>query len=61
MGAIAAMTKNMAIGTGVTAPDRYHPALIVQLFTTFDEMFPGRAMLGPGAGEAINSRPLGII
>jgi coenzyme F420-dependent glucose-6-phosphate dehydrogenase len=61
MGAIAAMTKNMAIGTGVTAPDRYHPALIAQLFATFDEMFPGRAMLGLGAGEAINSRPLGII
>jgi coenzyme F420-dependent glucose-6-phosphate dehydrogenase len=56
----AALTRTMKFGTGVTAPDRYHPALIAQAFATLDEMFPGRMMLGLGAGEAMNSIPLGI-
>jgi len=60
MAAVAAVTKNIVVGTGVTAPDRYHPGLIAQMFASFDEMFPGRGFLGLGAGEAINSRPLGI-
>jgi coenzyme F420-dependent glucose-6-phosphate dehydrogenase len=61
MAACAAMTKTMRFGTGVTAPDRYHPALIAQNFATLGEMFPGRVMLGLGAGEAMNSIPLGIV
>ncbi len=60
MGALAATTEKMAFGTCVTAPDRYHPGLIAQMFASFDEMFPGRGLLCLGAGEAINSRPLGI-
>ncbi len=60
MAAAATMTQNIAFGTGVTTPDRYHPGLIAQMFATFDEMFPSRSFLGLGAGEAINARPLGI-
>ena len=60
MAAAAASTKTMKVGTGVTAPDRYHPALIAQAFATLDDMFPGRIVLGLGAGEAMNSTPLGI-
>jgi coenzyme F420-dependent glucose-6-phosphate dehydrogenase len=60
MAATAAITRNIAFGTGVTAPDRYHPALIAQMFASFDEMFPGRCVLGLGAGEALNSRAIGI-
>lgn len=60
MAAVAAMTERIAFGTGVTAPDRYHPALLAQMFASFDEMFPNRALLGLGAGEAINSRVIGI-
>ena len=60
MAACAASTKQMKVGTGVTAPDRYHPALIAQAFATLDDMFPGRIVLGLGAGEAMNSTPLGI-
>jgi G6PDH family F420-dependent oxidoreductase len=60
LAAAAAVTKKMKIGTGVTAPDRYHPALIAQAFATLDDMFPGRVLLGLGAGEAMNSTPLGI-
>jgi coenzyme F420-dependent glucose-6-phosphate dehydrogenase len=61
MGATAAYTKNVRLGTGVTAPDRYHPAIIAQAFATLDSMFPGRFILGLGAGEAMNSIPLGIV
>ena len=60
LAACAAVTKSMKVGTGVTAPDRYHPALIAQAFATLDDMFPGRIVLGLGAGEAMNSTPLGI-
>ena len=60
LAACAASTKKMKVGTGVTAPDRYHPALIAQAFATLDDMFPGRVVLGLGAGEAMNSTPLGI-
>lgn len=59
--ACAASTKTIRFGTGVTASDRYHPALIAQAFATLDQMFPGRIMLGLGAGEAMNSIPLGIV
>jgi coenzyme F420-dependent glucose-6-phosphate dehydrogenase len=61
LGATAAYTKKVRFGTGVTAPDRYHPAIIAQAFATLDSMFPGRFMLGLGAGEAMNSIPLGIV
>jgi coenzyme F420-dependent glucose-6-phosphate dehydrogenase len=60
MAAVAAVTDKIALGTGVTAPDRYHPALIAQMFASFDEMFPNRGLLGLGTGEAINSRVIGI-
>ncbi len=59
--ATAAQTRRIRFGTGVTAPDRYHPAIIAQAFATLDCMFPGRIMLGLGAGEAMNSIPLGIV
>ena len=61
LGATAAYTKKVRFGTGVTAPDRYHPAIIAQAFATLDSMFPERFMLGLGAGEAMNSSPLGIV
>jgi coenzyme F420-dependent glucose-6-phosphate dehydrogenase len=61
MAACAAKTEKMQVGTGVTAPDRYHPAIIAQAFATMNEMFPGRITLGLGSGEAMNSLPLGIV
>jgi coenzyme F420-dependent glucose-6-phosphate dehydrogenase len=60
MASAAERTKNMKIGTAVTAPIlRYHPALVAQAFATLDYMYPGRVMLGLGAGEALNESPLG--
>lgn len=55
LGAALARTRNIVIGTGVTAPIlRYHPAIVAQVFATLEYMFPGRVFLGIGRGEALN-------
>ncbi|NAL78657.1 TIGR03557 family F420-dependent LLM class oxidoreductase [Nitrososphaera sp. AFS] len=55
LGAALAKTRNITIGTGVTAPIlRYHPAIVAQVFATVGYMFPGRVFLGIGRGEALN-------
>lgn len=55
LGAALAKTRNIAIGTGVTAPIlRYHPAIVAQVFSTLSSMFPNRVFLGLGKGEALN-------
>jgi len=55
LGAALARTRNIVIGTGVTAPIlRYHPAIVAQAFATLEYMFPGRVFLGVGRGEALN-------
>jgi len=61
IGAAAARTESVRLGTGVTTPSsRYHPAIIAQAFATLGEMFPGRIFLGLGTGEAMNEVPLGL-
>lgn len=60
LGAALARTKNISIGTGVTAPIlRYNPAVVAQVFATLDYMFPGRAFIGLGTGESLNEVPSG--
>ncbi|HEX5673409.1 MAG TPA: LLM class flavin-dependent oxidoreductase [Nitrososphaeraceae archaeon] len=55
LGAALARTRNIVIGTGVTAPIlRYHPAIVAQVFATLEYMFPVRVFLGVGRGEALN-------
>ena len=55
LGAALARTRNIVIGTGVTAPIlRYHPAIVAQVFATLEYMFPSRVFLGIGRGEALN-------
>jgi coenzyme F420-dependent glucose-6-phosphate dehydrogenase len=55
LGAALARTRNIVIGTGVTAPIlRYHPAIVAQVFATLEYMFPNRVFLGIGRGEALN-------
>lgn len=55
MGAALAKTNKIVIGTGVTSPIlRYHPAIVAQVFATLGYMFPNRAFLGIGKGEALN-------
>ena len=60
LGAVAARTERVQLGTAVTCPlFHYHPALVAQMAATADRLSGGRLMLGVGTGEAINERPLG--
>lgn len=59
LGALGA-TTNLRFGTGVTPPGyRYHPAILAQAAATLEAMFPGRFVLGLGAGEALNEHIVG--
>ena len=61
LGALAARTKRVQIGTSVATPTfRYHPALVAQMAATIEGLAPGRAFLGIGTGESMNEVPLGI-
>ncbi len=61
LGAVAAETSNVELGTAVTAPlFHYHPALVAQMAATVDRLSAGRLFLGVGTGEALNERPLGF-
>jgi coenzyme F420-dependent glucose-6-phosphate dehydrogenase len=60
LGAVAARTARVQLGTAVTCPlFHYHPALVAQMAATVDRLSDGRLMLGVGTGEALNERPLG--
>jgi coenzyme F420-dependent glucose-6-phosphate dehydrogenase len=55
LGAVAAKTKKIIMGTGVTCPTlRYHPAVIAQAAATVACLAPRRFYLGVGTGEALN-------
>lgn len=60
VGAIAASTKRLRLGTGVTCPlIRIHPAVIAQAAATAAAMMPGRFFLGVGTGENLNEHITG--
>ena len=55
LGAIAARTSRITLGTGVTCPIlRYHPAIVAQAAATVAALAPKRFFLGVGTGEALN-------
>ena len=55
LGAVAAKTNKIMMGTGVTCPTlRYHPAVIAQAAATVACLAPRRFFLGLGTGEALN-------
>lgn len=55
LGAAAARTKTIELGTGVTCPIlRYNPAVIAQAAATVSSLAGGRTYLGVGTGEALN-------
>jgi coenzyme F420-dependent glucose-6-phosphate dehydrogenase len=61
LGALAARTERILIGTSVLTPTfRYHPAVVAQAFATLGCLAPGRVILGVGSGESLNEVPLGI-
>jgi G6PDH family F420-dependent oxidoreductase len=57
---IAATTKRLAVGTGVTCPiARIHPAIIAHAAATSNVMLDGRFFLGVGTGENLNEHVTG--
>ncbi len=61
LGALAAKTERVLIGTSVLTPTfRYHPAVVAQAFATLGCLAPGRIVLGIGSGESLNEVPLGV-
>jgi coenzyme F420-dependent glucose-6-phosphate dehydrogenase len=60
LGAIAAKTSRIRLGTGVTCPIiRIHPAVIAQAAATTAALMPGRFWLGLGTGERLNEHVVG--
>jgi coenzyme F420-dependent glucose-6-phosphate dehydrogenase len=57
---IAATTKALTVGTGVTCPIiRTHPAIVAQAVATSAVMLGGRFFLGVGTGENLNEHITG--
>lgn len=55
LGAVAARTQKIAMGTGITCPIiRYEPSIVAQMAATLAVMAPGRVYLSVGTGEALN-------
>jgi coenzyme F420-dependent glucose-6-phosphate dehydrogenase len=58
LGALAARTRRVEIGTSVLTPTfRYHPSVVAQVFGTLGVIAPGRVVLGVGTGESLNEVP----
>lgn len=60
LAATAVATEKAVLGTCVSDPHRYHPAVFAQKIATVDRISGGRVILGLGAGEAMNLDPFGI-
>jgi G6PDH family F420-dependent oxidoreductase len=60
LGAVAARTGRIPIGTAVTCPlVRTHPAIVAHAAATVAAMMPGRFFLGVGTGENLNEHVTG--
>jgi phthiodiolone/phenolphthiodiolone dimycocerosates ketoreductase len=60
LSAVAARTRKIRLGSAVTDTQRNHPARTAHLVTCLDVISRGRAILGIGAGEAMNTVPFGL-
>jgi phthiodiolone/phenolphthiodiolone dimycocerosates ketoreductase len=60
LSAVAARTKRIRLGSAVTDTQRNHPARTAHAVTSLDVISRGRAILGIGAGEAMNIEPFGL-
>ncbi len=59
LSAVAAQTRRLRLGPGVSDPYTRHPAMTASTIATFDELCDARAMLGLGVGGQ-GFRELGI-
>jgi len=57
---VGAKTQNIQLGTLATDCIRHHPATIAHIAACLDNITHGRAILGIGAGEAMNIKPYGM-
>ena len=60
LGAVAAATSVLEVGTGITNAYTRHPGMTAAAVATLDEASGGRAALGIGAGGALTLTPLNI-
>lgn len=60
LGAVAAATESVEVGTGITNAYTRHPGMTAAAVATLDEASGGRAALGIGAGGALTLAPLAI-
>ena len=60
LGAVAAATDSVEVGTGITNSYTRHPGVTAAAVATLDEASNGRAALGIGAGGALTLTPLAI-
>ncbi|MBI2649074.1 MAG: LLM class flavin-dependent oxidoreductase, partial [Thaumarchaeota archaeon] len=54
LSAVAVRTSRIKLGSGVTDPQRTHPSRTAHSVASLDTISGGRAILGIGAGEAMN-------
>ena len=61
LGAAGQVTEQVSLGPAVTAlVHRYNPVVVAQQLATLEQLYPGRAFLGAGSGEAMNEIPAGM-
>jgi coenzyme F420-dependent glucose-6-phosphate dehydrogenase len=61
LGAAGQATRNVSLGSAVSGlTHRYNPVVMAQQIATLESLFPGRAFLGVGSGEAMNEVPAGL-
>jgi coenzyme F420-dependent glucose-6-phosphate dehydrogenase len=61
LGAAGQATSRVSLGSAVTAiVHRYNPVVVAQQVATLEALYPGRAFLGVGSGEAMNEVPAGL-
>ena len=58
LGAIGVRTRRVRLMPAVSDILRRHPATVLHAITTLDHLTGGRAILGLGAGEALNLEPI---
>jgi len=57
---LSAKTEKIKLCSGVTDIQRMHPSKTANIVCTLDNLTKGRAVLGIGAGEIMNTKPYGI-
>lgn len=60
LGYLAARTRHLQLGVGVTEAIRRHPVLLAQTMLTIAQMTKQAPILGIGAGERMNIDPYGL-